>query len=196
MRIKTLIIISAAVILTASLLGARTYADKSDSTQDKIVSGTDKSDSIETGPGDDNIHTGPGNDRVISGAGDDLVSTGPGNDKIKDGPGDDYIIGGEGNDTVVLGSGNDFVNLGPGDDTLVINLKEDIGDLNYADGGEGNDTVIFVTDDADGIINNEILQYYEKEKVYGKKIVDMGGLNVAAGLSGFEQVGVAASYSF
>ena len=60
--------------------------------------------------------------------------------------------------------------------------------------GQDNKRKIIIS--SDGIINNEILQYYEKEKVYGKKIIDMGGVNVAAGLSGFEQVGVAASYSF
>ena len=179
MRNRTILIIAAVTIITFSFAGARTYGEKSAAVQDNIIRGTSGDDTITPDSG--------GNDLILAGAGDD---------KIKDGPGDDYIIGGEGNDTVVLGAGNDFVNLGPGDDTLVINMNEDIGNLNYADGGEGNDTVIFVTDDADKIINNEILQYYEKEKVYGKKIVDMGQFNVAAGLSGFEQVGFAASYTF
>ena len=75
-------------------------------------------------------------------------------------------------------------------------MNEDIGKLNLIDGGEGFDQVVFVTDEVNDIVNNEIVQYYEKERVYGRKIVDMNGVNIAAGLTGIEQVGVAASYTF
>ena len=193
---RTLFLIALISLFTITIAGARTYKESAEPTADKVLTGTSGNDTLNRGNGNDNIRAGAGDDRIISGAGNDLVSGGAGNDKIKDGPGDDYVIGGAGNDTVIMGSGNDYINLGPGDDTLVINMAKDIGKLNFADGGEGDDTVIFVSEDMDEILNNEIAQYYENEKVYGKKIVDMGSFNVAAGLTGFEKVGFAASYTF
>ena len=178
MKINTILIAVLIFAFTFTLASITSYGDKSDAAKDQVILGTD------------------GDDRIVLNEGNKLVNARDGNDKSKDGPGDNYIIGGDGNDTVMLSSGDDYVKLGPGDDTLVINLKEDIGNINLADGGEGNDTVIFVTDEVTDILNNEYVQYFEKEKVYGKKIVDMGGLNVAAGLSNFEQVGVAASFTF
>ncbi len=196
MRNNALFFIAVLSLLAITMAGVRSNSEQPESTQDMVVIGTDGDDTIKAGDLNNNISGKAGNDSIISGAGSDLVNGGEGDDKIKDGPGDDYIIGGKGNDTVVLGAGNDYVNLGPGDDTLVINMAEDIGKLNYADGGEGNDTVVFVVDDPNELINNDILEYYENERLIGKKIVDMGKFNMGAGLSNFEQVGFAASYTF
>lgn len=196
MKKRMVFVLAVISLFTISYAITGSYADKPESAQNDNIAGTEKSDTFNTGGGDDNIHSGAGDDRIISGSGDDLVSAGPGDDRIKDGAGDDYVIADEGNDVVVLGAGNDYINLGPGDDTIVINLDQDIGEMNFIDGGEGFDKVIFVTDEVDGIVNNEIVQYYEKEKVYGRKIIDMGGVNIAAGLTGIEQVGMAASFTF
>lgn len=197
MRNKAFLYIVVVISLaTFMLTAAHADKDKPMVLEEEVITGTDGDDTIDTGDLNHNISGKAGNDTITTGKGNDLVSGGPGNDKIKDGPGDDYIIGGEGNDTVVLGPGNDYINLGPGDDTLVINMAEDIGKLNYADGGEGEDTVVFVVDDPNDLINSDMLEYYENERLIGKKIVDMGKFNVGAGLSNFEQVGFTASYTF
>jgi Ca2+-binding RTX toxin-like protein len=193
---KAVLFIAVILLLTFTLVGARADKEQTETSKNKVVTGTDGDDTINTGNLNNNINSGAGNDTITSGAGNDLVNGGKGDDKINDGAGDDYVIGGDGDDTVLLGPGDDYVNLGPGNDTLVINMAEDIGKLNYADGGEGEDTVVFVIDDPNELLKGDILKYYENEKLLGKKIVDMGKFNVGAGLSNFEQVGFAASYTF
>ena len=102
---------------------------------DRIVSGTDGSDLInsvytdndgdvidgddgnpneETGD-NDSVVAGDGNDTVFSGAGDDTLSGGAGSDSLDGGSGDDSLEGGAGDDTLIGGDGNDVLIGGTAD---------------------------------------------------------------------------------
>ncbi len=196
MKYTKLFFIAISFIFTFTMVGAQADKDNSGLTEEEVIIGTDGDDTINSGDGNDNISAGKGNDTINGGDGNDLVSGGAGNDKIIDGPGDDYIISGEGNDTVKLGDGNDYINLGPGDDTLVIDLAQEIGSMNFADGGEGNDTAIIVIEDVNDVIPSDIIQYFDEKNKVGTEIVDMGNFNVTAGLRNFEKVGVTARFTF
>jgi Ca2+-binding RTX toxin-like protein len=195
MKYTILFFITISIVLSFTLAGAQADKDNSGLIQEEVIIGTDGDDTINSGDGNDNISAGKGNDTINGGDGNDLISGGEGNDKITDGAGDDYIMGGEGNDTVKVGDGNDYINLGPGDDTLVINMAEEIGSMNFADGGEGNDTVIIVIEDVNDLLRNDIIQYFDDKNKVGTQIVDMGNFNITAGLSNFEKVAVTARFT-
>lgn len=196
MKYTKLFFIAIFFVIAFTMAGAQADKDNSGLTREEVIIGTGGDDTINSGGGNDNITAGEGNDTINGGDGNDLVSGGAGNDKITDGPGDDYIIAGEGNDTVNLGDGNDYINLGPGDDTLVVDLAEEIGSMNFADGGEGNDTMIIVIDDVNDLIPSDIIQYFDEKNKVGTEIVYMGNFNVTAGVTGFEKVGVTARRTF
>lgn len=164
--------------------------------EDEVILGTSGDDKINSGEGNDNISSGEGDDNINGGLGDDLISGGNGNDKITDGAGNDYIIAGDGNDVVMLGDGNDYVNLGPGDDIIVINLADEIGDMNFIDGGEGNDTLIIVMENVSDILANDIIQYFDDKNKVGTRIVDMNNVQITAGISNFEKIGVTKKWTF
>lgn len=171
--------------------------DKADSNSEvDVVIGNDTDETIDTGDGNDNIDGRGGNDTIDAGKGDDLVSGGAGNDKIKGGEGNDLIIGGAGNDTVTDGPGSDYVNLGPGDDTFVYYVYENVGSVDFAAGGDGDDTLILVSDDINETLGNDIVRYYEKEKMVGTDITHLGKFDIAMGVTGFENVVVTAGFSF
>lgn len=167
-----------------------------DASKDNIVIGKEGDDTINTGDGNDNISAKGGNDLIEAGEGDDLISGGEGDDKILGGPGDDYIIGGEGNDIVRDGPGNDFINLGDGDDTFVYFVNDNREFTDYAVGGEGEDTLVIVNEEIDEIMKNEIIKYYENQKMVGTDITHLGKFDIAMGVSGFENVVVTTSFAF
>ncbi len=170
--------------------------EEAEASKDDVVVGKEGDDSINTGDGNDNIAGKGGDDFIEAGEGDDLISGGAGDDKILGGPGDDYIIGGDGNDIVDDGAGNDFINLGDGNDTFVYNVKNNLEFTDYAVGGEGEDTLVIVKEDIDELMKNEIIKYYEKQKMVGADIVHMGKFDISLGVSQFEHVVVATSFSF
>ena len=186
------------IILTAPITLVTAEADnkKSEVIEEDIVIGKEGDDRINTGDGNDNIAARGGDDFIEAGEGDDLISGGEGDDKILGGPGDDYIIGGKGNDTVTDGPGNDFINLGDGDDTFVYHVDSNIQFTDYAVGGEGDDTLVIVKEDIDEFTKNEIIKFYEKEKMVGTDIAHLGKFDIALGVSGFENVVVATSFAF
>ena len=196
MKYTILFAITIFSILAYSMVNAQTDGKQSGESGERVIIGTDSDDTINSGKGNYNISAGAGNDTIKAGDGNDLISGGPGDDKIFGGAGDDYIMGDKGNDTVSDGPGSDYINLGPGDDTLVINLKDNTGFMNYADGGEGNDKIVIIVDDPDDISNKDVLEYYQKETLGGKKIVDLGLFNVKAGVSNFEEVIVSTGFNF
>ena len=194
-RSESFIFLPVFVLLLFTLIPVN-HGRSSQKVGEEVVIGTDKADLIDSSDGNDNISVLGGNDVVYSGAGDDLVSGGDGDDKISGGAGDDYLSGGEGNDTVTDGAGDDYVSLGPGNDTLVYYLDENSGNSDFASGGEGFDTAVIVTRQLNEVMSNEVIQYYNKEKLLGKHIVDFGELNINLGLKDFDKVVLAASYEF
>ncbi len=167
-----------------------------EASKDEVIVGKEGDDRINAGDGNDNIAGKGGNDFIEAGEGDDLVSGGEGNDKIKGGPGDDLIIAGSGNDTVTDGPGSDFVNLGDGDDTFVYYVDENVGNIDFAAGGDGEDTLIIVNENIDELMKNEIIRYYEKQKMVGTDIAHLGKFDISLGVSQFEHVVVATGFAF
>jgi hypothetical protein len=201
MKYNTLILTAFLLLFALSLTPITADSeDKADSNSgvimEDVVIGNDTDETIDTGDGNDNIDGRGGNDTIDAGKGDDLVEGGAGNDKIKGGEGDDLIIGGAGKDTVTDGPGNDYVNLGPGDDTFVYYVDENVGSVDFAAGGDGDDTLILVSDDINEALGNDIVKYYEKEKMVGTDITHLGNFDIAMGVTGFENVVVTAGFSF
>ena len=142
---------------------------------DRIVSGTDGSDLInsvytdndgdvidgddgnpneETGD-NDSVVAGDGNDTVFSGAGDDTLSGGAGSDSLDGGSGDDSLEGGAGDDTLIGGDGDDTIFGKGGDDTIDGGADNDLieggAGSDSLTGGDGDDVFVFDNDGADVI---------------------------------------------
>ena len=72
-----------------------------------LITGTNKSESLNGAEGDDTILGGLGNDTIRGWDGDDLIDGGEGNDSVLAGEGDDTMVGGRGD--LLYGEGGDDV---------------------------------------------------------------------------------------
>jgi Ca2+-binding RTX toxin-like protein len=79
-----------------------------ESAGERILTGTDNSETIVGGNGNDTLTGNGGNDKIVGSLGNDLISGGGGNDRINCGSGNDRVNGGLGNDRIVLGRGQDI----------------------------------------------------------------------------------------
>ncbi len=123
------------------------------------VTGSERDEVFDTGPGDDvvvsaggddAIDQGPGDDRVDAGDGDDSVGVGRGADEVDTGPGADSVYvqrGAAAGAQVRTGAGRDHVNMsgsadvdtGSGRDDLLVVLRP--GDRFAVGGGTGRDDI-------------------------------------------------------
>lgn len=63
--------------------------------------------------------------------------------------GNDWLRGGHGDDTLNGGAGSDIVDGGKGDDSLLHNVTQNFGAVDYYDGGKGSDTLVLQMSAAD-----------------------------------------------
>jgi Ca2+-binding RTX toxin-like protein len=114
----------------------------------KVV-GSAHADSITGSERDELFDTGPGDDVVTSAGGDDSITPRAGDDRIDAGDGDDFLVLGSGADDVDTGAGADFVDLqrgalgsrvlaGTGRDQVLVSAPADI------DTGSGRDDLLLV----------------------------------------------------
>jgi Ca2+-binding RTX toxin-like protein len=140
------------VVLATGLIGAGAAG---------IITGTNKSETLDGGGGDDLLYAGKGNDILIGGEGHDLLDGGKGGDRLDGGAGDDILFGGKGNDVFVFapGCGNDTIqDFDKHDridlsafDTSFRSLDDDCdGRLEH---GEGNNQVAIARDGGDMLLN-------------------------------------------
>lgn len=100
--------------------------------ENDLIYGTWRSESLAAGPGNDLVYGGDGNDTINGGDGTDTLDGGAGDDFLYGGSSAadlrDVIYGGDGNDHIDGGYGNDALNGGAGNDTIL--------------GGFGADTLV------------------------------------------------------
>lgn len=141
-------------IVIAILLGAGLFGgllnfgggggDGGEDEVNRIVEGTEGTDSIIGSARGDDLILGNGGEDVLRGwSGDDTILGGAGNDFIRGDGGDDLVIGGAGNDTLTGWTGNDTIVGGAGDDLLRGGAGDDsligVAGSNTLEGGAGND---------------------------------------------------------
>jgi Ca2+-binding RTX toxin-like protein len=92
----------------------------------RILTGTNKNDTLLGGSGNDTLTGNKGNDFLMGNAGNDSLNGGTGNDSLIGSSGNDLLAGGTGSDTLIGGIGNDTLDLGRdrNQDTLVYNSGE------------------------------------------------------------------------
>jgi Ca2+-binding RTX toxin-like protein len=78
-----------------------------------IISGTDKSDTLDGRGGDDWLYGNDGRDQLLGGSGNDHLYGGAGRDVLDGQDGDDVLDGGSGNDRLVGGAGRDIFVVTP-----------------------------------------------------------------------------------
>jgi Ca2+-binding RTX toxin-like protein len=79
-----------------------------------IISGTDKSDTLDGRGGDDWLYGDGGRDELLGGTGNDHLYGGAGRDLLDGQDGDDILDGGSGHDRLVGGAGRDIFVVTPG----------------------------------------------------------------------------------
>lgn len=101
-----------------------------------LITGGNKSDTLQGTNGRDVMLGGKGNDTISGGKGPDVLNGGSGNDTLRGGAGSDNINGGSGDDIINGDGGNDIIKGGAGDDTITAGSGKD-----NVNGGSGNDVV-------------------------------------------------------
>ncbi|PCJ25062.1 MAG: hypothetical protein COA94_06810 [Rickettsiales bacterium] len=161
------------------------FTDKTYTTTNDTIIGTDGDDVMRGGAGDeifkggkgnDNISGGAGNDTILGGKGDDtidggdgadIIYSGDGDDIVDAGAGDDIVIGGLGNDNIQGGAGNDVINAGSGDDIVDGGIGDDSiaggAGADTIDGGDGDDWI------SGGDGNDAIIAGKGADVVFGNK---------------------------
>ena len=111
---------------------------------DKVITGTEATETLYGTSGKDLIYALGGNDQVWAGAGNDFIIGGEGDDAYLAGQdGDDTIWGGNGNDVLVGGKGKDTLDGGAGNDKYYWNLADGQDTIDQT--GGGND-VLWIMD--------------------------------------------------
>jgi Ca2+-binding RTX toxin-like protein len=121
---------------------------------DRVIDGTDRSETIKATIGRDSISGFGGNDIIYARSGNDTVNGGAGNDLIYGEAGNDLLLGGDGNDTIHGGLDDDTIDGGEGNDLLFGSRGSNVifggaghdtirgGDVNDTiEGGDGNDLI-------------------------------------------------------
>ena len=94
-------------------------------------------DRLSGGAGGDILIGGAGKDHLWGAAGKDTLSGGEGDDNLQGDAGNDALLGGYGNDRLEGGAGSDSLFGGPGDDILI--GQETQATADFLNGGAGND---------------------------------------------------------
>ena len=111
---------------------------------DKVITGTEATETLYGTTGKDLIYALGGNDQVWAGAGNDFIIGGEGDDAYLAGQdGNDTIWGGNGNDVLVGGKGKDTLDGGAGNDKYYWNLADGQDTIDQT--GGGND-VLWIMD--------------------------------------------------
>jgi Ca2+-binding RTX toxin-like protein len=118
---------------------------------DDVISGDWRWNTLDGNGGDDTIYGYGGNDTMLGGSGDDYLNGGDDNDILNGGDNNDELLGGDGNDELFGGDGNDELSGNVGDDRLDGGGGNDIVHANVGVdkvfGGAGNDEIFAHGDD-------------------------------------------------
>ena len=153
--------------------------------QDDIICGNDRGNTIYGLAGDDTIYGGPGNDTLIGGDDRDVLKGEAGNDTLSGGQDNDTLDGGNGTDTADYSKEYD-ANTGGADgtdevgDAVVVNLAEGQATDTYGD----DDTLISIenvigTSKADTIIGDD-----GPNEIEGGGVADEDGSGLVDTLNG------------
>ena len=147
----------------------------SDSNNDGTVDGAGAA----TG-GDDRLVADSSDNTVDGLDGHDVLYGLAGNDSLSGGAGNDILVGGDGDDLLIGGLGNDTMSGGNGGDTYLFS----------ADGGEGSD-IITDFDVANDVIRlSDVLDAEVDDDIDIADLLQDGGQNVAANITGTDGVDV------